>query len=183
MGLAMKLSDGEKLILCMLSEIYDKLKIKGEMDPDFVREAIYGGHFWAFKWKMPGVFHDHEDNETTVREVADILDMWRFMERTYKKLKSVDKKRIKDECAPLGDNVKFPGFDGNNESEHLGIAKFFRERLDRWEDLNIVNSHMPTLDRYHRMLAEFKSMRPALGGREMNADDIIKLIKVGMRKP
>jgi len=39
-----KLSDGEKLILLMLSEIYEKTGIEGEIEPEFIQSAIFGDH-------------------------------------------------------------------------------------------------------------------------------------------
>jgi hypothetical protein len=46
----MKLSDGEKLILIMLSDVYEKLEIEGEINPKFVKSAIGSGHPWGLKW-------------------------------------------------------------------------------------------------------------------------------------
>jgi len=45
----MKLTDGEKLILYMLSEIYEHLGIEGKtkIDSQFVKSAIHDGHAWA----------------------------------------------------------------------------------------------------------------------------------------
>ena len=48
----MKLTNPEKLILVMLSEIYEKLGIQGETDTKFLLNAIYEGHTWALSWKM-----------------------------------------------------------------------------------------------------------------------------------
>jgi hypothetical protein len=39
----MTLSDGEKLILVMLCDIYRHLGIKGEVKPDFILETIDSG--------------------------------------------------------------------------------------------------------------------------------------------
>lgn len=36
----MKLTDGEKLIILMLTEMYEKLQIKGETEPDFLRSDL-----------------------------------------------------------------------------------------------------------------------------------------------
>lgn len=43
----MKLSDGEKLILLMLSEVFEKLKVEGSIDPVLVKKpfpTITPGH-------------------------------------------------------------------------------------------------------------------------------------------
>jgi uncharacterized protein len=37
----MQLSNGEKLILFMLTEIYQQLGVRGEVDPKFVKQAIF----------------------------------------------------------------------------------------------------------------------------------------------
>src|SRR5260370_31721904 len=74
-GSDLKLSDGEKLIILMLCELYEHLKVKREIDPTFVASAIRGGHLWSLDWEYPGIFDGHEDNKTTVHEVIDILDM------------------------------------------------------------------------------------------------------------
>src|SRR5438046_5400629 len=49
---SVKFSDGEKLILLMLGDLYKHLKVDGESDPEFIAKVILGGHFWAPKWEM-----------------------------------------------------------------------------------------------------------------------------------
>ena len=56
----MNLSDGEKLILAMLSEIHEALEIKNGVDPKFVQSAIYSGNFWGLKWQYSGIFDSEE---------------------------------------------------------------------------------------------------------------------------
>jgi hypothetical protein len=51
----MKLSDGEKLILLMLSEVFEKLKVEGSIDPALVKNAIFHDHPWALKWEYERV--------------------------------------------------------------------------------------------------------------------------------
>jgi uncharacterized protein len=177
----MKLSDGEKLILMMLCELYEKLGIKGEIDPKFIQEAIWSGNLWGLKWKYTGIVDSSETSRETVSEVCDILDMWWLMESAYKDLSKEDKKRIAHEVGPLGKSVRFLGFDGNNETEHMGAARFLIERLDRFthfkDRIGDMNSHMPTLEIYGRMMEVYKTIRPTLGDRRMGADDIIALLK------
>jgi uncharacterized protein YfbU (UPF0304 family) len=54
------------------------------------------------------------------------------------------------------ERVKFRGFDANSESEQFRFAKFFTEEGDKYRAIQIFNSHMPTLERYRRMLAEWE---------------------------
>ena len=172
------LRDGEKLILIMLCEIYKHLKIRGDIDPAFVAEAIHGGHYWGLKWKYDGVFGGHEDSEQVVSEVVDVLDMWSFLERGYDKLSQKDKARVEKEAEPFGKNVRFPGFDGNNEGEHMGIAHFLINELERFASFKgrDLNSHWPSIETYRRMLRVFGPTRRTLTGRQLGASEIIEIL-------
>ena len=184
-----KLGDGEKLILLMLCELFKQLKLKSEIDPEFVEAAIHGGHYWGLDWKYPGIFHCHDDAKAVVTEVVDVLDMWSFLESGFGKLSKKDKDRVAAEAASFGKHVVFAGFDGNNESEHLGVADFLIEELDRFSGFKgrDLNAHMPTIDGYRRMLSIFEPIRGTLTGRDLNAPEIIEILKAmihpSRRKP
>ncbi len=176
---SVKFSDGEKLLLLMMGNMFKHLKVKQpDPDPDFIAAMIFGGHHWAARWALAGVFHDHEDDPTNVRFVVDVLDMWTFLERGYEKLSAADKELVDKEASPFGENVQFSGFDGNNESEHLGIANFLVDELERFTRFakRDLNSHFPTLDRYTSMLRAFRPIREKLIGRELSASQIAMLL-------
>jgi len=176
---AVKFSDGEKLLLMMMRDVYRHLKIKGEVDAEFVSDVIYGGHYWAAKWQMGGLFTDYEDDARDVHFVTNVLDMWRFIERAYKKLSKKDKDRVEKEAEPFGRDVKFRGFDGNYETSHMGIARFLIDKMGRWSQFKgrELNTHFPTLATYSRMLAVFEPMRSGLVGTELDADQLIRILK------
>jgi uncharacterized protein YfbU (UPF0304 family) len=152
----MKLSDGEKLIAMMLADLLEAGGVDGEADPKFVREAITSGHLWSLNWKYPAIFHGEEDSPEEVQETADILTMCRIVEGSIAELSDAERDTI-----PENDRQVFYGFDGNNEP-HYGIAVMFIENMGRWEEFEgrNLNSHMPTLNRYHRM----KAVYDAAGG-------------------
>ena len=81
----MKLSDGEKLILTALCELYKHGKVKGEIDPEFVKRTIHNEQTWAFHWKYRGIPFESTDTPPLVHEVSDILDMWWLIESAYDK--------------------------------------------------------------------------------------------------
>jgi len=171
-------SDGEKILLLMMRDVYRHLGVRdAECDADFIAEVIFGGHYWAPSWRLPGVFHGHRDDPRDVRFVVEVLDMWTFLERGAKGLSASDRKRVTEEAEVLGD-VHFRGFDGNYEAELIGIAHFLIERLGRFGSYEgrELNSHMPTRSAYRRMLAVFEAMRPRLIGTELNADQIIQIL-------
>lgn len=175
----MRISDGEKLILLMLSELYDQLKIDGEIEPDFIRSAIFSNNIWAIPWKYSGIpFEDQEDPEI-VKEVLDILDMWSFIEYSYGQLSEDDKAYLENEAAPFGKDPKFPGFDGNNESSYMGIASFIVNDLDRFEEFKgrNFNSHCPSLDGHERMFSVFKEIRKNMNFGPLSVDELARILK------
>ena len=175
----LKLSEGEKLITLMLCELYEHHKINGNIEPLFVKEALLGGHYWGLKWEYTGIFHGHEDNTTTVHEVVDVLDMWSFLEESHAVLSKKDKDYIAKEAAPFGKRIVFRGFDGNNEVEHLSIARFLIDKLDRFTQFKgrDLNSHTPRVRVYRRMVKAFEPMRPNLGpGNLLGTGAIIKIL-------
>lgn len=172
----MKLSDGEKLILMMLADMYKHMKIKnGEFDPDFIVNTIVGDHLWGFNWRFTGIPFEREETPREVKETADVLDMWWFLERGYQDLSDGDKKKV--QAATERTDVKFIGFDGNNEN-HFGIARYFVDDLQRFEHFKgrDLNSHMPSIEGYRRMFQVFEPMRATLADRSLNADEIIKIM-------
>ena len=170
----MKLSDGEKLILVLLGAIAKELKIT-DPDPRLIIAAILSGHTWALKEELPGVFEAEEQDRAAVREVNDILDMWWFIEMAHKRLSAADKKRVKKEAAPY--DAKFQGFDGNSEPQ-FGTATFLIKALGRFSELGdrSLNSNMPVVPAYRRMLKKFSPMRSSLSEDGLTAEQIIELL-------
>ena len=179
-----RLSDGEKLIVLMLCDLYKHLKVEGEFDPDIITDAIVGGHYWGIRWEYGGLLDARADSRQVLDEVNDILDMWLFIERAYGELPQEDKSRIETEVGLLGEHPSFQGFDGNNEIEHLGVAYFLIKKLGRFKSFkergDDLNSHVPVVDRYRRMLEFFLPMRPQLANRELTTTEIITLLNAGL---
>jgi uncharacterized protein len=158
-SLPMNLSDSEKLILMMLSDIHKHLKIKNGTDAEFVQSAILSGNTWGLYWKFPGIFEGQGETPANVHEVLEILEMWEAIELSYDKLSADDKARMKAEENPFVSHPRFSGFDGNNETEYMGIAHFLVDELGRFTHFKgrDLNSHMPlSLDGYRRMLTVYR---------------------------
>lgn len=174
-----KFSDGERLITLMLCKLFKHLKIDSGIDPSFVEEALYGGHYWGLEREYRGIFDVRPDRKEAVDEVLDVLEVWQFLEPSYANLSEEDKERVKKEAKPFGEDVVFPGFDGNNEGEHLGIAQFMIDKMGWFTEFRgrNLNSHIPSIDGYRLMVRAFKPMRSNLRGRDLlRADQIIELL-------
>ena len=184
-----RLNNTDKLTIWMLSEVL-KNQIKDRADQreaqydmktvNLVQEAIYGGHFWALLWEMTGVMHDHVDDPKKVRSVVDILDMWNFIERAYAGYSDAEKAEVEAAVGIWGKDPKFHGFDGNNETEYMGIARFLVDQLGRFTDFKgrDFNSHSPTVARHMRMARRFDDIRRNLVGREMSPGEMIEVLKL-----
>ena len=175
----MKISDGEKLILLMLSEVYEKLGIEGEIDPDFIKSSIFSDNLWGIPWKYSGIpFEDQEDPEI-VKEVIDILDMWSFIESSYDKLSEEDKTYLEEEAKPFGKDPKFTGFDGNNESSYMGKALFIVNDLNRFEEFKgrDFNSHCPSIESYNRMFSIFEPLRKEISYELLSAEQLATILR------
>ena len=178
----MKLTNPEKLILIMLSEIYKKLDIQDGIDPKFVESAIYSDNTWGFEWKYSGVFSSAtEPTPPEVTEVLNYLDMWRSIEFAYSCLDEEGKKELAAKVgSPFGKNPEFRGFDGNNEAEYIGITRFLVNDLDRFAEFKGregLNSHMSVLGMYRRMYQVFEPLRRTLINGPLSIGQLTMILK------
>ena len=150
----MKLSDGEKLILLMLADMYKQLEIEGNFDPDFIATTIHDDHLWGFKWKYTDIPFEKSEDPPEVSETVDILDMWSILEESFGKLSPDDNLKVEKEANRR--SVRLFGFDANNEP-HYFVARYLIEQLDRFPSFRgrDLDSHSPRIDGYRRMYRVF----------------------------
>lgn len=175
----MKITDGEKLILLMLSELYEKMGVDGEIDPEFIKSAIFRDQLWGIPWKYSGIPFEDQETPEIVKEVVDILDMWSFIEYGYQELTAEEKAQLEVDADPFGKEPKFQGFDGNNETEYMSVASFIVNDLDRFEKFKgrSMNSHMPSIESYKRMLSVFEPMRRNLISGRLSLSSLTAILK------
>lgn len=149
----MKLDIKDRLILANQFKILEKLYPDDAQHYEQHRRALENGYTLNYPW-MVEWFSD-EMTEEECREVLDILDMYRAITFSYKKIE--DKEGIEDNW------LRFKGFDGNNESNHYGYAQYFILDLGRFQELKYdseypsLNSHGEVLPKYRKMLAYWYS--------------------------
>lgn len=112
--------------------------------------------------------------EADCLEVIDILEMHRELGIAYDQL--ADKSGIEEH------SITFGGFDGNHETKALSYAHYLIRDEGKWQELaeagDGLNSHMPTLETYRRMLAvwrEARSQRDMLADPILTADDLNRI--------
>jgi uncharacterized protein YfbU (UPF0304 family) len=147
----------------------------GGIDPDRISAAIASGRLEELDRCLPDV--QRNAWEAPVAEVGDILDMWSAIERGYKRLSAEEKEQVEAEAGPLGRGVRFSGFDGDTECEYRNIARHVIEETGQFERFQgrKLDSSMPQLDGYRRMLRLFGPMRPSTGDCRLGVRQIIEL--------
>lgn len=150
----MKMSDGERLIVVMLAEVMQALKLKSEVDPALIEKLSCGGDDWAIKLKYSGIFADETPTQAEVTETSNILWMWEIIEHSLARLTGAEANEAKG-----WHGTQFLGFDGNNDT-HFGIAQTMINDLDHFEEFKgrNLNSHSQTsLPRYQAMYQKFNT--------------------------
>jgi hypothetical protein len=176
----MKLSDGERLIIAMLCDIYKSGNIKGEIDPEFVASSILDRQEWALQWKYPGLFPGSDDAPAVVRETCDILEMYRVLTFSFEALSEEDQAKLRGKAAPFDEYVRFRGFDHDNDP-HAWIVRFLVEKLQRYADIadpDLNSKSFATLSQYRSMLSRFKQIDlPANPHHRLSPGQIIAVLK------
>jgi uncharacterized protein len=176
----MDITDGEKLILLMLSELYDRVGVEGDIEPDFIRSAIYGDQTWSISLKYAGIPFEDQDTPAIVNEIFDILEMWSVIERTFANLSSEEKDWLKKEgSGAFDEKPSFPGFDGNHETEYMGTASYIVNELGRFSEFRgrNFNSHMPSIDLHRRMLNAYREIRKELNVQPLSVQNLSDILK------
>jgi len=99
-------------------------------------------------------------------EVREIFAMFRALGRSYDALP--DKSGIDELLAGF---VRFDGFDGNNESEHLHIA---HQLASISRDIQAFDSHGQRLRGYQMMVRAWNSARDK---ENLTKEDILRIIR------
>ena len=177
----MELSDGEKLILLMLSDLQQAQSINDSVNPEFIKAAIYYDCLWGLSWEYPGIPFSNRTTPPIVTWVTDILQMWTVIETSFTKLSAEDKQRVEKEAHPFGTDPRFTGFEVENEAEELKILTFLVNYLNRF--LNFkgrdFTSSIPLSGRYRRMYEVYEPMLPGLRKNRLSADQLIEILLQG----
>ncbi len=140
----------------MLIKLMELQKQAGISINEEALSALIGGY--SIFYPKTDIGPNDEMSNEDMRFVMDILDLYRWLQFSYKQLGENAK------TDKLGEDVKFNGFDGNAGDGYLGFARFLKEN-GRWSDLELasgnddLNSHMPVNDVYRRMLTEYKKYK------------------------
>lgn len=174
----MAFTPAEKISVALICDLA-KPSEERELDPGFISTAVCDGDIWAIDWAYPGL-QLGVPTPPEVSRVGDILEMWTRLEHSYAALDEPEKARVSAEIGPGG--IQFGGFDGNNETEAMHIARLLVNKLERWENFEgrNFNSHYPSMDMHERLLGAFQPIwEKKLGGSvyDLSADELITVMR------
>lgn len=166
----MKLDKKERLKFSYLLKILEKLYPEEQEYYANHRKAIENGYELHYNWLTEHLYDGMTKDEC--QEVLDILEMSRGILYSFMKLDNPTKITKAD--------VKFKGFDGNNEISQMLYAEYFIEDLGRYEEIKescggYYNSHYPSLDSYRTKLEKWKKM-PSKDKFNMDENTLLDLI-------
>lgn len=169
----MKLSDSERLIVLMLSDLHRHLMVSGTMDAGLVAKLVYEENEWALAWKYD-CFTSRAGEPAEVNETAKILDMWWTIETSIEALPDHDKEEVERLCR----EVSFRGFDG--WGKHYAIAMvlvFDLGRYQRFKGRNLRAVGCAPIEHQKARLARFdKCLRTLPIGEHMSPGNIVYVI-------
>lgn len=149
----MEMSDGERLIVVMLAEVMEALKLDREINPTLVKSLAINNDGWAIARKYPGIFESHAPSDDVVRETTDILWMWGIIESSIEKLSGAEA----EEAKAWHWNA-FGGFDANHDP-HFGVAQTMIQDLDEFSSsrkgVNLNSHSQASLPRYRQVYEKF----------------------------
>lgn len=168
----LKLDKKERLNLSYQLKILEKLYPEEREHYANHRKAIEDGYELHYSWLTEHISDDVLTREES-REVLDILEMYSDIYFSYEALKPPTK--ITHEF------IKFPGFDGNNESKRLDYTIYFIEDLGRFQFIKELtkshyNSPQKMIPKYQKMLEKFKIISTE-ERKNLSEEQIIDLIK------
>lgn len=151
----MQMSDGERLIVVMLAEVMETLKLNGQIDPKLVKSLAIDNNGWALKRTYPGIFESVSPSPEVVKETTNILWMWSIIEHSISKLTGTEANEVKN-----WHYTKWDGFDGNHDP-HYGVARTMIVDLGEFQHsrngVNLNSHSQSSLPRYRRMYEKFDS--------------------------
>lgn len=141
----------ESLLVTMMAQVCTALRLKS-MNYGLIADALLDGQLWALDILVPGLSDPAASSSDHVF-VSSVMQMWWDVENRIDRLNKQDRAALAKKEPVFGAKPLFRGFDGNNETNYFGIAKFLVDKLGRFKEFagRDLNSHAPMAETYRRM--------------------------------
>lgn len=162
----MKLSKTERLILSNQYAILKHLEPSNHEYYELMKKAVDYGYEREIEEDFNHIYDGLSSEECDF--VLNVLDMYTQLMYSNKELDESEQ-----------EDIKFPGFDGNNETVLLGYTRFILSDKKEFEiiptstEFYDFNSHRQMVSRYERMLSVW---RESVDRFRLTKDEIRKII-------
>ncbi len=150
-----------RLIAAMVADIHHQVVKEGDVNSGLVATALWNQQDWAIHWEHEWLLPRGETPDD-VSFVVNVLDMWSFIEMSYKALDEKGKEEVAS-AVPYGRgrDPKFNGFDGNTEGRYISPIRMLVDHMGRFEEFKGrgLNSHSEKAGDYAAMLRVFDPIR------------------------
>lgn len=169
-----KLSVKERLQLSFQLKILEGLYPDEATDYRNQRIAIENGYTYNYQDMFSIIQEEMPENKC--REVLKVLNMYRGIIFSYNKLENNNSiKKIKKE------QIRFPGFDGQDEAAQLLYAEYYLNDLNRFQEIsslsnNDYDSHEEMMPTYLKMLEKWEAINYS-SRYTMNESEIMELLR------
>lgn len=171
MRLIMKLSKKDRIILINQYRILSSLYSNEAEHYEELINILENGYQIFYSLIDQWVSKDMP--EVQGKFVLDVLSMYRAIENFKRKKKSAS---VSGEYFSF-----FRGFDGNEETKFMSFTRFlieiqgkFSEQKPYLKDNDNLNSHMPTIEKYESMLAEWNNLGQTY---QLTEEQVIKILQ------
>ena len=162
----MGMTEYERLSLCNQYEILSRLALlQGDTNDskyfDKCIKVLQSGYTKEYCELSPYLYEELTERDCDF--VWDVLSLYEVIRNSYDKIEDAEISR---------DDIRFKGFDGNNEAALMDYCHFIVVDKDRFGYLfdvprgalsSALNSHLPMIDKYERMLHTWQEMgKPVL---------------------
>ena len=171
------MTEKERLFLANQYLILSKLDKDNAEDYKRMVEVVEQGYEYDLNLILESTKHVFPDDKC--RLTLNILQMYFDIISSYEELKRNNNKIDLKE-----NDIRFPGFDGNEEPEYLCYARFVLKDPYRFDYIkkypgDNYNSHFPTIKKYKRCLVVFDEIKQQKGVSRLplSEDEINRIIK------
>ncbi|EHN15495.1 YfbU family protein [Clostridium sporogenes] len=152
----MELSKKDRLILYNQYEILKHIDSEEKERYEINQKILRNGYKYDYDELID--FLDEETPIEVSKFVYDVLQMYHCINNSYYDLTEEEKKGFEKL------NIKFGGFDGNEEPKYYWYACFLLEDLGKFEESYNngkieINSHRNMLNKYSRMISRWEEVR------------------------
>ena len=163
----------ERLTLMNQLAILKKLDPDNGEDYDDKIKILHSGYTIRYQDIFLDVYEEMPIEDC--KYVYDVLDMHRILINSFNGLQ--------DTQGLTADDVRFRGFDGNNETKNWAFAEYLQKK-GLWQETLVggMNSHsMSTMDRYPQLLERFEPIKQEIidnhmGNWQLTAEQIKTVI-------